>query len=306
MKTLDTSLLREKFVLHDPNTATKNKNKTVIALSNRMVITLKNNKTHTLETFIIRTQNMHSCVRMAARLVKSFNQGGAILKRASAFDWESEWNIIVNDYEYAYNHERWICIYHNGKIIFKSGEHHPFLDVIEKFAASDNGEYEDSIPLAEDAFKKTGKIVKIEYDGNVALAINLEEKQGRCGIILRGANRTTTFNFSANSFSDNSLNFSQCITAAAAFLEGIQLAFLIGINNVKIMLNIIKRHSKENKQNKDAIRRLTRLDLEISNFENVFEVRYRPEKPNFQLIIIDSEKLAMKILKPNENSGFIE
>ncbi len=97
------------------------------------------------------------------------------------------------------------------------------------------------------------------------------------------------------------------MSAAAAFLEGIQLAFMIGMNNIKIQLGIIERLSKDEKKNREAIRRLSRLSAEIANLENSFDVRYRPEKPEFQHTIMDAEKLAMKVLQPEEGSeGFVD
>ena len=298
MKDLNISLLREKFVIHDPK-ALPNKNKgTVVAVSNRIELELEDAKGKVSENFVIRTQNMHSCARLAAKIIAAFIAAGSIMDRPKPIDWEAIWDSLVNDYEYGFNPDRWAAVYHNGKIVFQSGEHHPLLDLIEKCDSDNNGAYEDSIPVAEDAFKKTGKVVKIEYDGNVALVVNLDKKQGRCGIILRGADKTTTFNFSANAPKDKSLNYAQCLNAAAAFLEGIQLAFMIGMNTVKLQMRILDRHSHEEKQTHEAKRRLSRLTAEIASFESTFDVRYRPEKPEFNNTTLEAEKLAAKTLEP--------
>lgn len=305
MKEFNTSLLREKFVIHDPNAKTESSDKAVIALSNRVAVELKDDKGAVQEVFIVRAQNMHSCVRMAARIVQSFNQGGPIQNRNTSFDWESAWDSIVNDYEYAFNPQRWIAIYTEGKSVFKKGEIHPLLDLIEKCDHGNDDAYDDAIPLAEDMFKKTGKVVKIEYDGNVALVVNMDKKEARCGVILRGPDRTTTFNFSVAKNDDKSLNFAQCLTASAAFLEGIQLGFMVGMNNMKIQLGIIERHSKEEKQTREARQRLSRLTAEIANLESAFDVNYRPERPEFNKVVMESERMAAKILEPPEGSGFV-
>lgn len=298
MKEFDTSLLREKFVIHDPQAEETGKGGPVIALSNRIVLDLKNSDDEIQETLVVRAQNMHCCTRMAAKILQSFIQGGPLLERHNPYDWDAAWDIIFNDYERVYNPQSWVSIYNKGKTIYKKGAHHALLDVIEKCNARNKGPYDDSIPMAEDAFKQTGKVVKIEYDGNVALVVNLERKQGRCGIILRGANKTTTFNFSAEAGQGKFLNFAQCMSVAAAFLEGIQLAFMVGMNDKKISMGIIERHSKEEQQTREARKRLSRFNAEIANLESSFEVRYRPERPEFPHIIIDAEKLAQKILKP--------
>jgi hypothetical protein len=306
MKEFNTSLLREKFVIHDPN-APDPEGKPVVALSNRIVLELRNKQDEIQEIFTVRAQNMHCCVRMSARILQSFLQGGPLLTRATPYDWANAWDTAINDYERAYNPQRWIAVYHKGKLLFGDGERHPLLDVIEKCNARNKGAYEDSIPMAEDAFKQTGKVVKIEYDGNVALVINLERSQGRCGIILRGANRTTTFNFSvASTDKEKPLSFPQILSTACAFLEGIQLAFMVGMNTEKIRIGLITRHSKEEKQTREARQRLGRLSAEISNLESSFEVRYRPERPEFQEVIMDAEKLAKKVLQPPEGGEYVD
>jgi hypothetical protein len=98
------------------------------------------------------------------------------------------------------------------------------------------------------------------------------------------------------------------VSCSAAFLEGIQLAFLVGFNTEKIRLGIIERFSKEEKQTREAGERLVRLRHEVSNLEDTFEVRYRPEKPSFTMFLNQAETLAQKTLvppppKPVEDAG---
>lgn len=297
MTEFNTSLLREKFSIHDSDPATLEE-KSIIALSNRIVIELKGQKKEHNEIFVIRAQNMHSCVRMAARIIKSFKTAGPIMNRAKTFDWEAAWDSIVSDYEYRYNHERWISIYHKGHTIYQSGEHHLLLDVIEKCDARNSHHYDRAIPMAEEAFKQAGKIVKIEHDSNVALVINMDKTLARFGVIMRGPSRTTTFNFSVQPKDKEPLNMPQCLAGAGSFLEGVQLAFMLGMNNIKLNMGIIPRFSEDEKKTKEAGQRLSRLNAEISNLERAFEVRYRPEKPDLFAIVADAEKLAMKILTP--------
>lgn len=299
MKEFHSSLLREKFSIHDSD-PDSHEQKSIIALSNRLIIELKGHKKDHTEIFVVRAQNMHSCVRMAARILKTYKTSGPIMNRAKPFDWEAAWDAIVNDYEYRYNPDRWVAIYHNGRIIFQAGEHHMLLDVIEQCDAKNAHHYEKALPMAEDAFKKAGKIVKIDYDSNVALVINLAPKQGRFGVIMRGPNRTTTFNFSIAAKKEP-LNYAQCLAGAACFLEGVQLAFMVGMNNIKLFMGIIKRHSTEEKMTKEAGRRLGRLNAEIANLERTYDVHYRPEKPEFGTIINSAEQLGQKILTPPED-----
>ena len=298
MQDLHTSLLREKFIIHDPNAEQGNRKGPVVALSNRVVIELRaDDAPAPVEVFTVRAQNMHSAVRMGGKILQSFRQGGAILNRKAPYDWDAAWNSIVSDYEAIYNQQRWVSIYTKGRILFEKGERHPLLDVIEKCQALNKGPYDDAIPLAEDAFKKIGKVVKLEYDGNVALVVNLAPKEGRCGIILRGADKTTTFNFVAEARPKQSLNYTQVLSAAAAFLEGIQLAFMVGMNEEKLRRGLFDKNSSDEKQTREARRRLSRLNAEIANMESAFDVRYRPERPEFQRITMEAEKLAHKMLE---------
>ncbi len=301
MADFGTSLLREKFSILDPEIKGRENNKPVIALSNRMVADMKSgDKYH--EEFVIRAHNMHSCTRMTALVLQSFYQGGPIMNRHTPFDWSASWDKIVNEYEYAYNPQRWIAVYHKGRIVFEAGEHHMLLDVIEQCDARNTGQYDESVALAEDAFKQLGKTVTIDHDSNVALVVTFEDNECRVGVIMRGPDRTTTFNFKANGTKEKPLNTPQCLSGAAAFLEGIQLAFMVGMNNEKIRLGIIKRFSNEEKQTKEAKKRLSRLSAEVANMEAAHDVHYRPERPEFPHVIIDAEKLAQQILEPPEDS----
>ncbi|MFN3700138.1 MAG: hypothetical protein ACK4VI_01290 [Alphaproteobacteria bacterium] len=296
MTELQTSLLREKFCIYDTDPDTY-EIKSIIALSNRMVIELKGQRKGHAETFVVRAQNMHSCVRMAARIINTFKISGPIMSRPKAYDWEAAWDAVVNDYDYRFNPERWVAIYHMGQTVFQSGEHHPLLDVIEKCDARSKGAYDQAVLMAEDAFRQLGKNVKIEYDSNVALVVNLGQESGRFGVIMRGSTRTTTFNFSVQAKNNMSLNHPQCLAAAACFLEGVQLAFMVGMNNIKLYLGIIKRLTDDERKTKDAARRLTRLISEIANLERMYEVRYRPEKPDLLVLVAEAERHGQRVLR---------
>ncbi len=298
MAEFSASLLREKFTIYDPESEMHEEGESVVALSNRMVINLCSSNEKYEEKYVVRAHNMHGCVRMCARIIHTFHEGGPIMNRHIAFDWQAAWDSLVNDYEHAYNPQRWVTVYHKGRIVFENGKHHALLDVIEQCDARNEDQYDMSIALAEDAFKQVGKKVTINYDSNVALVVTFEHNEGRSGIILRGPDRTTTFTFTASGTKAKALSVPQCLAASAAYLEGIQLAFLIGMNNEKTRLNIIKRFSKEEKQTREAKKRLSRLSAEITNLEGVYDVHYRPERPEFSHLIIDAEKLGQKILEP--------
>ncbi|MCB1531711.1 MAG: hypothetical protein KDJ35_02465 [Alphaproteobacteria bacterium] len=306
MQEFKTSLLREKFIIEDKTVG--DKASSVTALSNRMVVSLENKNGALQETFVIRTHNMHSCTRMATKILQTFTKTGPLMNRSVPIKWEELWEDILSDFERSFNPDKWLAIYNAGKPVFKAGDNiHPFLDLIERCDYTNKGEYEDAIPLAESAFVKTGKTVKIAYDGNVALVVNFDHEEARCGVILRGPDRTTTFNFNAHPGKTlKTPDFVQCLGAAAAFLEGMQLAFMIGMDEVKIRYGLIERNSREEKKTQEGRKRLGRLSAIIGNLEITHTVRYRPERPEFKRVISDAEKLAQKILTPAADSGYVE
>lgn len=296
------SLLREKFIIHDPDVK-RSDNEPITALSNRMVIHFRRDSEDEGEIYVIRAQNMHLCVRFAGRLLQSYNTGGSLLNRANPFDWESAWEPMVNDYERMFNEDLWVAVYHHGKTIFKKGEHHTLLDLIEKCDSDNDKDYEYAITMAENAFKQSGKVVKINYDANVALVTTFERSEGRCGVILRGADGTTTFNYKVapkagtRGEAPQPINIPQCLSISAAFLEGVQLAFMVGMNMFKMRIGIIEGSSKQDQQTREAQRRLGRLNAEIANLDSNFDVRYRPEKPEFYRIMSEAEELAARVVK---------
>jgi len=115
-------------------------------------------------------------------------------------------------------------------------------------------------------------------------------------VILRAPERTTTFNFTVLS-KDQEINIPQCLSVSAAFLEGIQLAFMVGMNVFKIRVGIFDRGSHDEKQTKEGQRRLGRLNAEIASMDSAFDVRYRPEKPEFYRIVSEAEDLANRTIK---------
>ena len=298
MKSLETSLLREKFILQEP-AAADGKTK-IIASSNRIVLDLRRGDETLDERFVIRSHNMHGAVRMAARVLQGYQSGGPLLRRQIPFPWKDTWDAAQSDYETKFNPQRWIAIYHQGGMVFEEGGHHAVLDAIEKLQVNNTKPYEHSIEMAEAEYRRSGRNLKISYDGNVALNLNLDEKQARVGVIVRGPLKTMTFNFMVSGKGGKPISFYSCMYGAAAFLEGIQLAFMAGMNSEKMTLGLLPPTSAEGVQTRDALLRLKLLNAEIASLEGSFEVRYRPERPEFDAIVADAERLANSILQPTE------
>lgn len=297
MAEFNTSLLREKFVIHDAMPADMTDNEPIIALSNRMKFTLTY-RDGSAETYVVRAQNMHTTARLAAQMAKDFYDYGSLIERAKPFNWESAYRAITKGYEQSWNPNRWVAVYHNGRVVYEDGEgtRHTFLDIIEQCDTRNKGDYEKTMEIAKDAFKQAGKLVNIEHDTNVALVMKVEGNEGKCGVILRGPNKTTTFNFAAHPKAGREPKPSQCLTAAAAFLEGIQLAFLVGMTKQKVRYELIDSTSEEARKGDAASQKLGRLNSAITQFENLLTVAYRPDRPNFAEMIDEAEEFARQVL----------
>lgn len=291
-----TTLLREKFTIRDAREGTREA--PVIALSNRMVLDLPPRAGDPPETLIVRTQNMHSCARLGARLVQAA-EDGPLTTRLPPFGWAQAWDSVVEGYERKYNPKLWGAVYHGGAPVFVHGERHPFLDIIETCDAKINGAYADSVALAETAFRKAGREVQIEHDSNIALVLHVTPEHGRVGVILRGATKTATFNFTARRKRDAPVRVSSCLTVAAAFLEGIQLAFQVGMGRVKRKYGLIEDGSDEGRKLNDSEKRMARLKIAVSQFEQMADLSYRPERPDFFVMMDEAQEEAKKILKPH-------
>lgn len=292
----NTTLLRERFVIRESQEKSLTE-PPITAVSNRMTVSLTSRSGHIHEKFIVRSQSMHLCIRVAAKIVQTFQQTGPLMARAERFDFEGTWNDITAEHEQKFNPDRWICVYHFGKPVFSAGNHHQFLDMVEKCDAINPGSYDDAVHLAEDTFAKMGRNVAITHDANIGLVISVRPGMSRCGLIFRNPNHQTTFNFTAESKEGSQVSISHCLNIAAAHLEGIQLAFRLGTLTEKIRKGVFAAESEEDKESISAGKRLVRLSTEIGNFEDMLTVRYRPEKPDFSRVVEGARKFANTAMK---------
>lgn len=274
---LNTSLLRERFVIHD----TKNPTESIIAVGNRMLLSLSNNDKSIQERFVVRAQSMHVTLRLIALITAEFHNRGPILNRTIPMKWQHLWNDATIDYEKLNNPHLWGCIYQNGKPIFRSGKYHPFLDVIEQCDVKNRAEYDRAILIAEDAFKTAGKTVRIDHDVNIGVVIGTMENSTRCGLILRAPTHTSTFNFTITENPEIGMKLSpeHGLDIAACFLEGIQLAYATG------MAGPDEAPIDSQTINGSAKNRIGRLNHIIESYERDYKIRYRPERPEFTDIV---------------------
>lgn len=287
----NSSMLRERFVIHktappDPEGPPP---APITAASIRFPLTLQAGNLPP-ENLVVRAHNMHCGVRLVGKILLEYDKYGPVLNRT--INWAELWDECLSPYERAYAPHHWAALYHRGKPLFAFGEHHPFLDVIEKCDTLQKGNYENSIKMARDALKTAGGDSDITYDSTVALVANLEKSTARCGMVIRNADSTNNFNISIQeTATSGKINIALGLSVSAAFLEGVQLGFFIGQQKAKLSQGLIQRFSREDKNTREARERLTALAAEIDGAENRYTVRYRPERPNFLEIIQISERI---------------
>lgn len=289
---LNVTLIRERFILKDRNPVSDEEPVTV--LSNRMVVPINAWGKNT--EFVIRTQNMHSCIRLAAKMIGSVAMNRSMIDNTVDHHWQKYWDEAISDYEASNNPNLWGTLYYSGKPIFSSGKHHPFLDIVESCDFKNTKDYENSIVIAEEAFKKAGKLVDIEYDSNIALVMNLSGNSVRCGIIIRGAEGTKTFRFAGKTVRERHMKPALCLSAAASFLEGFQLAHIAGMLQAKGDLGLFHKGSDEYVKMKSSERRITSLSRTLARFERIMPVQYRPERPDLLSLVRRTKAKALKDL----------
>lgn len=287
---INTSLLRERFVIKKSGL----KEDPLVALGNRILLPLISKNGELTERFVVRAHSMHTALRMASYITQEFYKSGPIVNRPQAIDWKNVWFDITTDFERPHTPETWISVYHNGKIIFKDGEHHPFLDVIEQCDVKNREEYDRAIKIAEDIFLQAGKTVNIDHEINIAFVIGAMEKQARCGLIMRVPDSTSTFNFQLKPLKDDKdkeekVRLPEHISfeIAADFLEGIQLSVTAAFTEQQIKNGSLSPLSPQAKKMHSSFKRIGRLNASISAFENMYAIKYRPERPDFTQILED-------------------
>ena len=70
---IETSLLREKFTIQEAEKYLDKNALEIYAPSTRMPITLQAGES-TSETYVVRTQNMHSCVRIVSKIAQEYEK----------------------------------------------------------------------------------------------------------------------------------------------------------------------------------------------------------------------------------------
>jgi len=102
----------------------------------------------------------------------------------------------------------------------------------------------------------------------------------RCGVIHRSNKKDAAFNFTATNGQQHT-RITQSMGATAAYLEAFNLRFVIDNLRHKIRSGEVRTVSHENSQIRAAIARQGAINRAILSFEEIYNVKYRPAKPDF-------------------------
>lgn len=293
MQNFNTTLLREKFqikeipVSQDKGSVDDNI-ETVTAASNRMVIPIKNSAGVVVNEYAIRTRTMHTCMRLAKHLIKHVLSEDNNAPLPDHDDWEEFWLKIITPAEKEFDPDYWCAVYKDGKAIFEDGSHHAFFDVIETFACKNNCDYEQAVTLAENAFKKAGKQVRIDHEAKIASIVEYTKDVTKCGIIMRSPKRTTTYNIRVTARDKIHGHILPALDLCSEYLEGMHHSFMVGHHESLLH----KREARSSHQSEMIISgartRMYKIQRRVRELEGLSEIHYRPEKPSFKQIIHDT------------------
>ncbi len=275
------SLLREKFTIRDLGIDSG----AVIALGNRLHIDLPKQKT----PLIIRGHSMHMTLRYGAEILKHLSYISHVEDIKTLIDWEALWDKLITPFEKDNVPDTWITLYYQGKIIFQSGRHHMFFDIIEQTEFKNIGtsqQYDKSIVMAQNAFRQMGRSVMIEQESHVGFVLDVDPKEMRFAIILRTPEQKATFivRMSDNKeFKIKPYDY-VCMQLAADYIEGINMAVRSGFMDRDIASNVISQYSEGMKLYRKIQKRLKSMEIGVGQAERKYTIRYRPEKPDFTVI----------------------
>lgn len=270
------TMIREKCQIQDASLGKQGSR----ILSNRLTVPSNS------DNLVVRGQNMHSVARMGARLYNKGLVNGPLGQQK--IEWKQLWESI-EDGAHMTNPSNWICVYLNGALVFSSGEHHPFLDMIEQQVARSEGSYDLNVMIAAETFRAAGhNSMTIDHSTNVALILSITDGQGRCGLIYRHPRRTTTFSFSvAPGARAIEREVAGILESSSDFLESIQICYAIAAESTK---GIEQDFAKEAKLKS----RLGDLKRAVDGFEEGVTVTYRPERPDMNRFLQEAQMLLTK------------
>lgn len=280
MESFSTTLVREKVIVRAHGAATDaDAGVTSVIRSNRLQLKIvRGDKT---DLVVVRGHSMANTLRFAAYAYRIITQD-KLVSRHEAIDWQTVYDKSKSDYTRAYQPDDWMSVHINGDGVFKSAESGVYVDVLEKCALLTGDTYEDAAGVTENVLREAGRPVDLHQEVVVAARIEDDGIRTRASIIHRDGRNDATFSFTAVN-GERLHRIGGTIEAAAAFLEGLDLAFTIGTIRARIRAGEITEKDAEGQQMRVASLRQTALNAIINNFESAYGVSYRPERKQFHI-----------------------
>ena len=278
MEEFSTSLIRDKIILMDDTPGGHDGiiKEPVVIRSNRIFLRL--GSPPNIENVVIRAQNMHSTLRLASKVISSCSGDGSLLAVDTPFDWGAQWDAALSAYEKEHNSDIWAAAYVDGKPVFKTVKA-PFIDVIEKCAVVSTDNYDATMEVTETVLKQIGHAVRISHSSNLATTFLDNGDSMRCGILHRGNKKSVIFSFTGTGGNRHG-RIVRSVEVVAAYLEALNLRFIVRMLQERIRNGEISKEASERNRIEPAVFRQIALAKEIFSFEETYDVKYRPEKPD--------------------------
>lgn len=288
MPNFKANLIRERFVL----TNKKNTDApTQIALGNRLEFQCFSASGEKSAKFIVRAQNIHTTLRIAARLARHWYDHGSLESTGrNRFNWNAEYKDTIKDFEEKWNKDCWACVYKNGQRLFGPDlpEKSQLFDIIEQVYAYTKGDYKNITAHAEKMFAEAGKEVSIDYDRDIAMQLAGSDKEVQNKVTYRdtdGRNKIDLLMRQKDlryvSGEGTPIKLSECLSVAAVIFEGYQLGFIAGRVNYMLAAGQMNLSDPDAQQADHAIKRVIRLDGALIELAKKHHLAFKP-KPNFQ------------------------
>jgi len=276
------TLYREKSVVHRVEELNEDDGgaapPALIMRSNRVTIPIKT-KVSTIMA-VVRGQNIPGTIRMAAVLVDEIRRDPAVLTDADATDWDSLWRRKTSKYENDYNRQNWVSVHIAGETVFMGGEGREGIAEVEALAL---GEEITEALVNEAAANVLGALedLMVEHDSQTAFVFTPGPAYHRAAILERRDRKTGAYSVSVHHPSPQKpVRLSHFLSFCADMAEALtHKSFLDRVQEL-IAENALASTNITPALTQATRNRRRELIDQISNFEEVNKVSYRPERPN--------------------------
>lgn len=279
------SLIREKIVFDDqkidiPDAVSSGATGQKSVRSNRIALRLFRGSEE--ETVVIRAQNTHSTLRMAAKVFLNFYKGGGpFLKRNQMPNWEKMWMQSLSSYEERFNGDQaWCALYLKGKAVYKT-KNDRFMDIIEQCALASKGNYDSTKDVVEYVLKQLGRNISVTHYNKVASVIKDDLNGLKCSIMQRSEANDAVFSFKMLGGEVRADRIHHAFIMAASFLEAINLEHVVQHHQKLLSSKKITKDSDAVLYMRESQKRQVMLSREISAIEGLYDINYWPDKPDF-------------------------